>query len=182
MPSEESCANCHRMIGALEQAFVWKDNIVCSECHRRLSTKALDKPAESGKARGTKWLRFYTYIDGKARGTKWLRFYTYITIPLNILLWFYLFLPIILNQRDKTHILLLILYVYTFVGLIKRKSWGWWANWFVLFINSFVLVPDGLSSFITYSPFYFPVTLLWFFPNAIYFRRRTYLFIPEEEH
>ena len=38
MASEETCANCHRLIGALEEAFVWKDNIVCRECYERLCT------------------------------------------------------------------------------------------------------------------------------------------------
>ena len=43
MPAAERCANCQRLIGALEEAFVWKDNIVCSECYKKLS--AVDKPA-----------------------------------------------------------------------------------------------------------------------------------------
>ena len=47
MPSEETCANCHRLIGALEEAFVWKDNIVCSECYKKLSVAA--RPIEPNK-------------------------------------------------------------------------------------------------------------------------------------
>ena len=46
MPSEETCANCHRLIGALEEAFVWKDNIVCRECYDRLSIPAQPIPTQ----------------------------------------------------------------------------------------------------------------------------------------
>ena len=37
MPSEETCANCDRSIGKLEEGFAWKDNVVCNECHQKLS-------------------------------------------------------------------------------------------------------------------------------------------------
>lgn len=43
--SEETCGNCHRLIGALEEGFVWKDNIVCRECYERLSDA--ERPAPS---------------------------------------------------------------------------------------------------------------------------------------
>lgn len=37
MSLEEICANCQRLIGAREDAFVWKDTIVCQECYNILS-------------------------------------------------------------------------------------------------------------------------------------------------
>lgn len=39
MPAKvEKCRNCDRSIGRMEQAFLWQDQIVCAECHARLST------------------------------------------------------------------------------------------------------------------------------------------------
>ena len=51
MPLEETCANCQRSIGALEEAFVWKDNIVCHECYYRLSPPKLNPPNTPVSAR-----------------------------------------------------------------------------------------------------------------------------------
>ena len=44
MPPKETCANCDRIVGRLEDVFVWKDSTVCSECYQRLS--AADTPKE----------------------------------------------------------------------------------------------------------------------------------------
>lgn len=33
----EECFNCGRVIGRLESAFLWRDRVVCRECHLRLS-------------------------------------------------------------------------------------------------------------------------------------------------
>ena len=35
---EEVCGNCHRTIGALEDAYVWGQTVVCFECRQRLAT------------------------------------------------------------------------------------------------------------------------------------------------
>jgi DNA-directed RNA polymerase subunit RPC12/RpoP len=32
----EDCANCHRTIGALEKAFIWRDQVVCARCYETL--------------------------------------------------------------------------------------------------------------------------------------------------
>src|SRR4051794_30131155 len=37
-PAGEVCAACGRVIGQLEQPYVWDENIVCFGCHRGLST------------------------------------------------------------------------------------------------------------------------------------------------
>ena len=47
MPAEDTCANCDRSIGHLEEASVWKDNVVCSECYERLSTAGIPKEVHS---------------------------------------------------------------------------------------------------------------------------------------
>jgi hypothetical protein len=37
MPAEaETCVNCRRIIGQLEQAYLWKEHTVCTECYERL--------------------------------------------------------------------------------------------------------------------------------------------------
>ena len=43
----ENCANCDRLIGRLETPRVYKDQVVCGECHERLAEPAIsssDKP------------------------------------------------------------------------------------------------------------------------------------------
>jgi len=39
MSELEKCANCGRDIGKLEKACVFKDQIVCAECHQRLKNQ-----------------------------------------------------------------------------------------------------------------------------------------------
>jgi DNA-directed RNA polymerase subunit RPC12/RpoP len=47
----EKCENCGRVIGKLETPYVWTGNIVCAECHQRLSGIARTAaPATSGAA------------------------------------------------------------------------------------------------------------------------------------
>jgi glucan phosphoethanolaminetransferase (alkaline phosphatase superfamily) len=36
-PPQEVCQNCNRVIGKLEQPYVWREHIVCRECHTVLS-------------------------------------------------------------------------------------------------------------------------------------------------
>jgi hypothetical protein len=37
MAAMETCGNCDRPIGKLEQAFLWGDQVVCPQCHGLLS-------------------------------------------------------------------------------------------------------------------------------------------------
>ncbi len=37
MPDPVTCSNCDRMIGRLEEAYLWKDQPICQECHQRLA-------------------------------------------------------------------------------------------------------------------------------------------------
>src|SRR5690242_9698059 len=39
-PPGEVCAVCGRVIGGLEQPFIWEQNVVCFGCHRDLSQGA----------------------------------------------------------------------------------------------------------------------------------------------
>lgn len=49
-PTGEVCAACGRVIGHLEQPYVWDENIVCFGCHRDRSTSA-DSAAPCGPER-----------------------------------------------------------------------------------------------------------------------------------
>jgi len=40
----EQCANCDAIIGRLETPFIWRDEIVCAACHRKLSDATASKP------------------------------------------------------------------------------------------------------------------------------------------
>lgn len=44
----ETCANCGRTIGDQETAHVWRDEVVCSDCHPRLDEKHKAKMAVGG--------------------------------------------------------------------------------------------------------------------------------------
>jgi hypothetical protein len=48
----ETCANCHRPIGDLETAHVWREHIVCGECLGRLRSSEIGyaSPAPSPPA------------------------------------------------------------------------------------------------------------------------------------
>lgn len=36
-PMNETCTNCQELIGKLETAYIWRENVVCSACYKRLS-------------------------------------------------------------------------------------------------------------------------------------------------
>jgi hypothetical protein len=40
----ETCKNCKRIIGELEQAYAWQNHILCKECYTRLSSPTLSSP------------------------------------------------------------------------------------------------------------------------------------------
>jgi hypothetical protein len=44
----DKCSNCERVIGNLEQPFVWNEHVVCAECYNRLnSPRPVEPPAEA---------------------------------------------------------------------------------------------------------------------------------------
>jgi general secretion pathway protein G len=42
--SIETCKNCKRIIGELEQAYIWQSHILCKECYARLSNHTVEQP------------------------------------------------------------------------------------------------------------------------------------------
>jgi hypothetical protein len=63
-----------------------------------------------------------------------------------------------------------------FVGLRRRRLWGWWLNWFVLVLETLGRPLDMADNVTMYPVFLIAVALLWFLPNAIYFKKRRCLF------
>jgi len=43
-PKPETCANCNRPIGALEEVYLWQDHPVCVECYVRLVEQSRPLP------------------------------------------------------------------------------------------------------------------------------------------
>lgn len=41
MPDIETCRNCGELIGRLETAAVWRGNVVCMECRRKLESEGM---------------------------------------------------------------------------------------------------------------------------------------------
>ena len=66
--------------------------------------------------------------------------------------------------------------VLVFVGLRRRRLWGWWLNWFVLVLETLGRPLDMADNVTMYPVFLIAVALLWFLPNAIYFKKRRNLF------
>jgi len=43
-PRKETCANCDREIGRLEEAYLWKNTPVCAECYAKLNLGSPVRP------------------------------------------------------------------------------------------------------------------------------------------
>ena len=59
MPKEETCSNCHRVIGADETAFVHQNEIICRECYSAIS---VSEPVRTGEDLNSR-LERYNYRD-----------------------------------------------------------------------------------------------------------------------
>ena len=112
---------------------------------------------------------------------KWLWFYTYIRIPLGILSML-ASMPESGNLYDPRGIersiaLSAIAFsVLLFIGLHKRKLWGWRLNWVSLGLEVFLVPLGRTENIVTYVIFVAALICVWFVPNAIYFEKRRHLF------
>ena len=50
MPSPETCANCSRQLGALEDVYLWNDRPICFECHQRLRAQRAERAPSASDA------------------------------------------------------------------------------------------------------------------------------------
>jgi len=116
--------------------------------------------------------------------TNWLFFYTYIRIPLGLIIgiaetvYYY---SDVLDPGSKIIILLVtiidtVLYLLLFIGLHKRKLWGWRFNWFILIAETLLRPVESALTMNTYIISVGIFFLIWFLPNSIYFRKRRHLF------
>ena len=138
-------------------------------------------------------------------GTKWLWFYTYIGLPFSILLVIMYLggLPTIVFDKLSSlpsHLVLgfIILLISTASGLRKRKLWAYVLNWLVLIVECLAFPFSQTSAYILEEWLAYPFSqnisalfnfalayifmailfgLVWFLPNAMYFKKRKHLFI-----
>lgn len=113
----------------------------------------------------------------------WMEFYNYWLIPVAI---FKNLVIIPLTQETKYGIpsdtlfimglIISIPLVFLFIGLRKRRLWGWKLNWFIL-VAGVLLNPLNIAEdviiYLAGVAFGF---LVWFLPNYIYFKKRRRLF------
>ena len=116
----------------------------------------------------------------------WLNFYIYIWIPLGIAISvIYCGIAVLAAYQGNHPVPMghlrataggLCLAVPLFIGLHRRCLWAWRLNWFVLVLGTLFTPLDKADNVTMYLVFLMAVTLLWFLPNAIYFKKRRCLF------
>lgn len=124
----------------------------------------------------------------KSLPIRWLNFYVYFRIPASIVLSVIYGLLIFALYSVDTTVALFALFalifiaayiclaVFLFVGLHRRRRWGWKLNWFLLGLD-FLLGALGYPGRVIIH--FFSVGVLafgWLLPNVIYFKKRRHLF------
>jgi len=115
---------------------------------------------------------------------QWFKFYTYFRIPLAVLYIIFV-IPVQVIQAENQVVatitgtlgsITVVFFVFLFFGLHRRRLWGWKLNWiqliFEVSVFSLSQFPDTtrvISNLI--------ISLLcWFWPNALYFHKRRFMF------
>ena len=126
--------------------------------------------------------------SGKEAGvsTVWLNFYVYVRIPLGILLSLiqgipagflaYPLQPSVVVFTLAFAVFDICLAIFLLIGLHRRRLWGWKLNWFVLVLEVFVRPIGKMDDAVVYFTIVTGLALVWFLPNAIYFKKRRHLF------
>lgn len=122
---------------------------------------------------------FKEMIGEKEKGLpiKWLWFYTYISLPLT-LIWSLISIFFIPDLTERVISLIIIipfgiLSILVFIGIHKRRIWGWKLNWVLIAVELILFVFSVFSRAGTVSMGYTP---LWVALNVMYFSRRRILF------
>jgi hypothetical protein len=68
----------------------------------------------------------------------------------------------------------IVLVVFVYIGLKRRKYWGFVLNFILLLLNTILMPLNAQISFLWSFPW---AIIFWFIPNAIYFYKRKSLFI-----
>ena len=125
----------------------------------------------------------YTDIKGGIP-IRWLDFYTYGKIPFVVLILIISFINILVNYSKVNNPLLylfliifeIIIAIVLFIGLHKRRLWGWKFNWFALFFEVLTITIPIANNVNEYLIIVCVFLVIWFLPNFIYFKKRKMLF------
>lgn len=121
---------------------------------------------------------------------RWFKFYTYVRIPASILFAIGLIVFIETSQTiglienrmffvEASLILMIIFLVFLFYALHKRLSVGWTLNW-VAIVSDTLIAPISRVNFLgAYLVAVILMSLVWFLPNYIYFKKRRHYFNKE---
>jgi len=126
--------------------------------------------------------------NSRKRPTRWLWFYTYVYLPFGVLTSFAPALAeydklgeagyqIELNSIIFAPIVVFDIFVcFLIYGLHKRRYWAWMCNW--IYLGIFVLLNSAISkqSWEVYFVTVILLSLIFFLPNYIYFKKRRSLF------
>lgn len=120
--------------------------------------------------------------------TRWLKFYTYVFLPFTMLT---SFVPT-LAQYDRlieagykaelsplTFVPIVIWDIFicfVIYGLHKRRLWGWTCNWIFMAMMILSSPMNFQKSFGAYIVAIILLSLIFFLPNYIYFKKRRSLF------
>ena len=120
-------------------------------------------------------------INDEHIGLKWFKFYVYFRIPFYILsLIFVFFSDLELIQSNFVYLSLLILiigfYVFLFIGMYRKRMWGWHLNWFALILDVLSNPINRSKNTSEYLIAIIITGLVWFWPNLVYFNKRKFLF------
>ena len=100
-----------------------------------------DTPLKQNEPASDKPLHKDEWLEGGMR-CQWLAFYTYIRIPFSVIRVLFTIVTSAASAKNSSTLLFFftaglnflwaILLVMLFIGLHKRKKWGWHLNWIVL--------------------------------------------------
>ena len=118
--------------------------------------------------------------------TQWLKFYTNVRIPFGILYTLFVLPPAVAHETSRIVAVVNIaltgagvtLLLFLFFGLRRRRAWGWRLNWVVLVLETLTFPIQRTSDATSAICFFCVVLVCWFWPNAVYFRKRRSMFEP----
>jgi hypothetical protein len=115
---------------------------------------------------------------------RWLNFYVNVRIPLGVLFSLIGLIVFALSANDTITLIVTLIFtafdiclsIFLFIGLHRRRLWGWRLNWFVLVLEVMLRPLDKADNLTMYVVFLVAGALFWLLPNTIYFKKRRYLF------
>ncbi len=123
-------------------------------------------------------------LEEKGLPIQWLNFYVNVRIPLGIVVSVIGLIVFALSANDPIAVIVTLiltafdicLSIFLFIGLRRRRLWGWRLNWVVLVLEVLLRPLDEADDLTMYVVFLVAAALFWLLPNTIYFKKRRYLF------